>query len=256
MSGILREGPVLAGPAPLADTPGRYRFLLLPLLLLLIAGLLAWKLWPEPDPPAAAAAAPEATQLKDRVLTGPRGPSCIRLVVGLDVSGSMREFATARDTALAQLIAWSKKNLRPDDELAVVDFAADAAVRTRPATRDRLSGVGVEAGANDGRYTYLEPALAAVDGFAAGRCDTELVLISDAQLADLPLTPAAGQDLQLRHHIHDVRLLVPGDNVDVPQAWTLGFPEAPPTRFDGTDPDATANAFGQAIAGFTGQRLK
>jgi von Willebrand factor type A domain len=254
VSGILREGSVLAGPSPLADTPGRYRFLLLPLLLLIIGGLLAWRLWPEPTPPAAAASPP--TQLKDRVLTGARGPSCIRLVVGLDVSGSMREFATARDTALAQLITWSKKYLRPDDELAVVDFAADAAVRTPPTTRDRLSGVGVEAGANDGRYTNLEPALSAVDGFRTGRCDTELVLISDAQLADLPLTPADGKELQLRHRIHDVRLLVPGDNVDVPQAWTLGFPEAPPARFDGTDPDATAIAFGQAIAGFTGQSLK
>jgi hypothetical protein len=162
----------------------------------------------------------------------------------------------ARDTALAQLIGWSRDNLRADDELAVIDFAADAAVRIPPTRRDKLSDAGAAAGADDGRFTYLEPALAAIDGFPPGSCDIELVLISDAQLADLPSEPAGGKPMLLRHHVHDVRLLVPGDNVDVPQQWVLDFPEAPPTRFDGTDSDATALAFGQAIAGLTGQTLR
>lgn len=256
MSGILRDGAPLAGPAGLVEPPGRYRFLLLPLLAL--AGLFAlWWFWPagKAAPPAAAAAASPAG-LAHRALAGPRGPSCIRLVVGLDVSGSMQAYAGARDAALAQLIDWSRANLRPDDELAVVDFAADSVARIGPTRRDKLTGVGSAAGANDGTYTNLLPALNAIDGFPAGRCDTELVLISDAQLADLPLGPAAAGNLLRGHHIHDVRLLVPGEDIDVPQQWVVDFPEAYPDRFDGTDPDATALAFGQAIAGFTGQTLK
>lgn len=257
MSGILRDGPSLAGPARFVESPGRNRIYLLPPLLLLLAWLLAWWLWPRHHPQSAAsAAAAGPADLTHRTLTGPRGPACIRLVVGLDVSGSMTNYAVARDAALAQLIDWSRKNLRPDDELAVVDFAADAAARIPPARRDKLAGAGVAAGATDGTYTNLAPALQAIDGFRAGACDTELVLISDAQLADLPPDAAGGKQLLRRHHIHDVRLLVPGDDVDVPQLWGMDFPEAYPTRFDGTDPDATALAFGQAIAGFTGQTLR
>jgi hypothetical protein len=154
------------------------------------------------------------------------------------------------------LIEWSRTNLWTDDELAVVDFAADSRPRIGPTRRDRLTGVGSAAGAVDGPATNLLPALDAIDRFPAGNCDNELVLISDAELADLPTGPAAASQLLRSHHIHDVRLLVPGENVDVPQQWTIDFPDAYPNRFDGTDPDATGLAFGQAVAGFTGQTLK
>ena len=48
--------------------------------------------------------------LAGAVLTGPRGPACVRVVVAPDMSGTMTEYAAARRAAMAQLIPWRQPN--------------------------------------------------------------------------------------------------------------------------------------------------
>ena len=251
----LRPGGSLAGPGSLVGQTvpwdRRLALLLVPLLLLPLL------LWARDD---------EQTGLDHWVLAGPRGPSCLRLTLANDVSGSMSEYAAAREGALATLLAWLPRNLRADDELAVVDFAQAAATVLEPTPASRLVGRAPGgAGASDGTYTWLAPVLNEMDGWDSSRCDVALVLLSDAQLVvsargaeaePLPFTPGQGRELMRRHDIHDVRLLVPDPSIKVPQIWTEGFPEAQPHRFHGLDRDETAKAVAGAIADLTGQKLE
>ncbi len=55
--------------------------------------------------------------------------------------------------------------------------------------------------------------------------------------------------------MHDLRLLVPGEKIKVPDAWIRAFPFAPPIMFDGLDPDETALTIGKTIGDLTGQRF-
>jgi hypothetical protein len=254
MSGRLSSGPWLERQPRLTPPSRRHRAYLLPLLpLLLLAGWIGWRTaGPHPTPATAVA----ASTLDRYHLVGARGPTCLRLVIGLDVSGSMRDFAAARDAALTQLIAWAKTNLRGDDEVAIVDFALDAAVRLPPTRRDAILGGGGTPLVNDGRDTLLTPALAVADTFPPSQCDAILLLLSDAQISDLPADDAGGRRLLRDHKLHDVRLLVPGDGIEVYGGWSLAFPAAAPVRFDGSDTDSTALAFGRTVASLTGQRLE
>lgn len=217
------------------------------LLLVLLTGLLwlAWWALPSGD-----------RVLADRYLAGARGPACVRVVVAVDGSGSMTDYAAARDAALVQLLAWSARNLREDDELAVVDFAATAADRL-PVTAARALGNGAVPAAApiDTGSTLLAPVLTAIGAQAPSRCDRALMLLSDGQLGDLPTDEAGGRAALAAHDVRDLALLVPGTSIDVPAEWSTAFPYAPPLRFDGHDPDATAVAFGEAVAAITGQTL-
>lgn len=129
------------------------RLLAVLLLLAAVPVLLAWALTDLSEP---------ERLLADRPLVGSRGPSCLRLVIANDVSGSMSDFAGARDAALHQLVDWAPRNLRPDDELSIVDFAADAAVRL-PVSPVRTIGPAAASPAvvHDGSETLLAPVLTA-----------------------------------------------------------------------------------------------
>lgn len=81
------------------------------------------------------------------------------------------------------------------------------------------------------------------------------MLLSDAQLADLPGDEASGREQLAAHQVHDLLLLVPGESIEVWPQWSTAYPSAQPIRFDGTNADATAVAFGEAVAGLTGQAL-
>ena len=48
-----------------------------------------------------------------------------RLVVVMDVSGSMRQYAPAREQALADLVSWGAQTMRPTDSLSVFAFATE-----------------------------------------------------------------------------------------------------------------------------------
>lgn len=243
--GTLGDGSVLASSG--MGRTGSPRRLVTLLVAAAMLAALVWSLLPDGD-----------GGLAERVLAGPRGPSCVRMVIAVDVSGSMSDYAGARDSALGQLVGWSRGNLRPDDELAVIDFAESAAIRL-PVTRVDALPAGAASSAiavPDGRTTNLAPVLDRVREQPGGRCDRALLLLSDAQLADLPATVTDGRTALSAHDVHDADLLVPGEDIDVPAQWTTAFPAAAPIRFDGHDTDDTAVAFGEAVAVLTGQELE
>jgi hypothetical protein len=240
------KGVRIERPRRLERPPGGYRLYAVPLLLALLVAA-CWHFWP-------AAKSPDS--LSGYRAAGPRDElNCLRLVVGVDVSGSMSNFAVPRDDALGQLFDWLKKNLRPDDQVAIVDFAAVAVVRMRPTPVASLGKLPAPTGARDGTYTYFRPLLSDISQFPRTGCDTALVLISDAQLIDLPTTEAEGRQLLLDHQVGRIRLLVPGAAIQVGSGWKLGFPAAAPLVFDGTDVKATGLALGNTVVGLTGQSL-
>jgi hypothetical protein len=259
MPDSLRLAPGLRRRPALARTTGRWRSFVPLLVLLVLAGLLWWQ-WPESDGPgpiaAPPAAAPAPAVLRGYQLTGPRSAECLRLVIGLDVSGSMRDYTTARDLALAQLVSWAPLNLRPDDEIAVIDFALVAQVRLRPTAIGEAPRAEAARAVRDGRDTLLQPLLARVGEFRPTRCRVVLTLLSDAVLADLPSSEQSGIDLLRAHRVDDVRLLVPSPTIGVPATWTAGFPRAVPVRFDGLQQDRTALVIGQTLADLTDQDLQ
>lgn len=199
----------------------------------------------------------QPTVLSESQLTGARGPGCLRLVIGVDDSGSMQKISGARDQAFAQLMRWLPKNLRDDDEITVIDFARTAAVRLPTVGAHEVTSIGgVPSTVQDGRDTLLNPVLDQLATQPASGCRVALVLISDAQLADLPAAEAAGRALAARVHVDDIRLLIPGKDVDVWPQWNRAFPAAVPVRFDGRNKNKTAIALGRVIAGLTGQRFE
>lgn len=196
--------------------------------------------------------------LDDLVLAGTRGPVCEQVLLVVDESGSMRDIAGARDSALRVAVGWLHRNLRSDDQVGIVDFASDAEPRL-PVTfvRDlREDGVGPSAPVRQSNTTSVRPALAAATRLSRTACDVDVLLLSDGQFADLPADEAAGRALLRGYGIHDLQLLVPGaDRANPPPQWSAGFPDIVATRFDGGDPDATSISIADAVATFTGQSL-
>jgi hypothetical protein len=188
----------------------------------------------------------------DSQLTGARGPACVRLVIAADVSGSMTKLAQPRDAAVAQLLIWAPKNLRADDEMAVVVFAGSAVTTVPPAPIG--STQQQSEGAPDPFDTRLQPLLLTIGQFPRTRCRTTLLLISDAQFSDLPADPNTANQQMAEASVDRVDLLVPG-SIDVNPDWSSLYLAAPPDRFDGNDPDETALAIARHIAASTGQKL-
>jgi hypothetical protein len=188
-------------------------------------------------------------------LTGPRQSYCLRMVVGNDVSGSMTDFAAARESALSDFLGWAPDNLRPNDEVGVIDFAG-AASWTRVPTP--IGSSAVRGPARDvyvGDQTLLMPVLDRVAELPSSPCHTVLVLFSDAQLSDLPPTEEEGRSVLQAAGLDGVVLLVPGDDIDVPDVWTTVFPAAEPQSFDGLDADETGLTVASVVAELTGQDL-
>jgi len=245
MTASLQPASSLAPGDPFAGPSRRGRWVALAVAGALLAGGVAWVRSDDP-----------ADRLTDWALVGARGPACVRLVLGNDVSGSMTEFAAARENAVDTFLRWAPGNLRSDDELGVLDFAAEARWAREPATIERGTGGRASAGAVDGLDTLLQPVLDRVAELSPSDCDTVLLLVSDAQLADLPGSAEEGRAALRAAGVHDVVLLVPGEDIDVPPVWTTAHPEAEPLRFAGEDADAAALVLGQVVAGLTGQTLE
>lgn len=195
------------------------------------------------------------TTLSGYALSGDRGPTCQRIVVANDVSGSMSEFAEPRSNALTQLLTWSPSNLRPTDEIGVLDFAGSAAwVRTPASVTNAATGTPVDPRSLGGG-TSLEPVIAAVAALPASRCATSLWLLSDAQYPDYAPSVDAARETLAAADIHRIPLLVPSADITVDPAWETTYPYSTPITFDGRSPDQTALAYGGLLADLTGQRL-
>lgn len=221
---------------------GRHRWLaLLALPLLAIPLLLLAWWWFSPG------------RLDETTLVGARGPSCLRVVLAADVSGSMAHLAGPRDRAVDELLSWAQFNLRADDELALISFAGDASLDIPP-TRigDKAARSGSTVG--DGG-TRLAPVLSAVESLVSSRCRTALLLMGDGQFEDLPSDERTGREQLAAAGVDTFLFLVPGAT-DTPAQWGEQYPYAPPVSFDGSNPDATAMAFGRQLAILTGQHLQ
>ena len=186
-------------------------------------------------------------------LRGARGPACLRVLLAADVSGSMADFRRPRNAALSELLAWLPRNLRPDDEVGVMEFAGNAAWTRSPESVTRLQAF--DPAQIDLQGTRLSPVLDLVGQLPQSRCATSLLLLSDGKASDLPAGESQGLDALGSSHVHDLHLLVPGRRIGIPGAWRQAFPASPPLRFDGSDPEKTAMTFGAILSTATGQRL-
>lgn len=236
----LRPGGVLQTAA--SESPRRWPWLL-------AAGLLAIGV-------AATACnhTPVPSSLAEVLLTGERGPGCVRVVIASDQSGSMSEFAEPREQALNQFVNWAPKNLRPDDEIAVIAFADRVISVVDPASATTRPAVGSLQ--LDGADTLFEPVVAAVAQMPATTCRTALVLLSDGLMSDLTNDAEVARERIRAAGLSDLLLLAPGESIGTPENWTRIYPYAAPTRFDGTDPNETGLAFGHVLASLTDQRLE
>lgn len=243
----LGPGGRLTGPPPLGAARGRSLAWLLRALL--VAGFLLGFI-------AAILNLPTRSNTPDRlaeaVLAGARGPQCVRLVIAPDRSGSMEDYAPARDAALAALFPWSAGQLRANDQIAVIEWAGDARTTLQP-TPVGEAALGSSTGllADD---THLQPVIAQAADLLATRCRTHLILISDG-LAD-DLAAAGNLDVLAAAGIDQISLLMPSENLQAPQEFIQAFPYATSTSFDGTNPDDTALALAQATADTTGQTVQ
>lgn len=244
---IAPPSPLPGSPAAVPDVTAlrsrRWLWVLigLVLLLLLVWGLIRWN--SHRTPPATLAQA---------VLTGPRGPECLRLVVAEDVSGSMADYALARAQALTAVLAWAPGQLRADDELAVITFAASATTRLQP-TPVGQTAVPADTAA-DGGDTLFTPVVDAAAQFPTTSCHTHLLVVGDGlifdgvEAGDLTRLSASGID--------SVGLLMPSTDLDAPEEFLSAFPYAQTDSFDGTDADETALALAQVVATQTGQSIE
>ncbi len=213
------------------------------LLVALVAGLLWWKLWRPPR------------SLDDVFLTGPRGPVCLRLLAVSDRSGSMSDFAPARERAVQRFLGWAQANLRPDDEVGVLEFASEAAWSRVPTPVSAGVAAYRNSDSNVGGGTELAPVVGALKALPRSQCDTAVVLLSDAQINGLPADETAARGLLQDLDVHDLALLVPDRRIQVYPGWLQLFPYATPEAFDGLDDAQTGVVLAQQVALLTGQGL-
>lgn len=207
---------------------------------------------------AMAAVAQDQSAAKDdlsrQVLAGPRNLTCQRIVILLDQSGSMSDYAAVRSDAIATLAEWSPANLRGDDELAVISWADQAAFDASPTAVGALTPSTFDAvGSDVGGGTDVLPAVELVAASGPTGCRTSLVFISDGDIsgADQTRVDAA----LLAAGVDRVSLVLPNATA-APQYWVQVFPYSDTFHADASDPDQTARALGQAIAAATGQQLE
>ena len=242
----IEPSPITGSPSGMPDvTPLRRKrrslTLLLVLLLLLLLLLLRWNNHRAP------------ASLEQAVLTGPRGPQCLRLVIAEDVSGSMSEYSAARAQAITALLTWAPGQLRADDELAVVTFAASATTRMQPTPVGQKSSPVADA-PSDGVDTLLTPVVDAAATFPETSCHTHLLVVGDGLISD----PVEAGDLARlsASGIDSVGLLMPSPDLHAPEEFRAAFPYAQNRSFDGTDADQTGLALAQVLATQTEQTIE
>lgn len=194
-----------------------------------------------------------ADDLTRQVLVGTRNLTCQRVVVLLDQSGSMAEYAQVRIDAMKTLADWGPENLRSDDELAVVRWADTAVTDVVPTD---VSAIGPSTfasyGADVGGGTEVLPAVEQVAQMPDGACRTSLVFVSDGEIDHAD----QGQvDTALRAAGVDRVSLVLPNSTSAPEYWMRLFPYSETFYANPNDSGQTARALGQAIASATGQQL-
>lgn len=194
--------------------------------------------------------------LADLALRGARPAAPVRLVIARDVSGSMTQYAAAREAALDELVAWAPANLRPTDEIGVLDFADSAEWAQRPSTVHHLATFGPRRRPTHlGGGTAWRPVIDRVAALGDHPGLTSLWLVSDGEYPDYPANTDAARRLLVDAGVTLMPLLIPSPAAVVPDVWLDVFPDHPALSFEGLDAHATAVAFAHTLAAVTGQRL-
>ena len=196
-----------------------------------------------------------ADDLTRQALVGARSLTCERVVVLLDQSGSMAQFAQVRADAMSALAAWAPENLRGNDQVAVVRWAARSETDLAATSIDSLSSAAFTPGASDLGAETENVLLAAeqVEAMGPTSCRTALVFISDGELTTEVDSYALDRVL-VDIGADQVSLVLPTSSA-APEYWTRLFPYSNSFHADPNNANQTARALGQAIASATGQKL-
>ena len=217
---------------------------------LVVLGLIAAAVIPGVQDRSAA-----ADDLTRQALVGTRSLTCQRVVVLLDQSGSMTQFAQVRTDAMTTLAAWAPENLRSNDQVAVVRWAARSETDLAATSIDSLDSAALTPGTSDlGAET--EDVLLAVEQVQAMRpssCHTALVFISDGELTT-EVDPDELNRVLVDIGADQVSLLLPTSST-APEYWMQLFPYSLTFHADPNNANQTARALGQAIGSATGQEL-
>lgn len=230
--------------APLGTRQSRPWWWLIPLLIIGLLLPLAWTAWRHWSP----------ATLSEGHLAGQRSPAPVSVVLLLDVSGSFTDYQQMRETALREVVDWMPRNLRPDDRITVIDFAADACV-VLPTTRvGDLGAIGAQFSACpvDGSSTLIQPALERSIQATSGEA-TSLVAVTDTLVADAAADTISDQVARLGAGTMSV--IIPS-GLAVDRAWGASFPWEVEYQADPGNASYTALAVGRALAHATGQELR
>lgn len=129
-------------------------------------------------------------------------------------------------------MAWAPANLRPTDELAVLDFAEGARWALRPTTVQHLATVGAKVRATglDGSWTRWEPVVDRVRSLGAHAGSTSVWLLSDGEYPDYPASADAGRRLLVDAGVASMPLLIPSTSGRAPDPWEEVFPTSRSSR--------------------------
>lgn len=239
-------GPVggLRALRPLRNQRRRPRWLLLLLPLALVAVVLPQLLGD--DGPGS---------LAESRLAGARGPAPLSVILLLDESGSFWRHRRLREHVLAELGRWAPHNLRPDDQVTVVAFGADARTRIAPVSVAAISAHGLQylAGDVEGGTTSIRPALEEAGRVAPRGVVTTVVAITDTIVDDA--RPGAA-DALLSALTADTMTVVLPDGAHVAGDWGEMFPWEKVLTADPGSVDETTLALAHALAHATGQDLE
>jgi len=170
----------------------------------------------------------------------------------------MTAFAAPRQQALAYFFAWVPLNLRPYDEVAVLDFAGTAAWTLRPTSVDEIAQgrhTLIDPGVVDQTSTNLRPVLERVAALPFTPARTSVWLFSDGQYGDYPDHETDARHVLAEAGVTTLPLLVPDPTITVPTRWSDCFSREVLETFHGLDPHETALALGHATAATTRQHL-
>jgi hypothetical protein len=222
----------------------RWRLWLIALLLLALLLPVVWRSWQLAQPPSSLAAGR---------LEGVRSPAPVNVVLLLDVSGSFTTYLAMRDAALHEVVIWMPKNLRPDDRIAVVDFAANACTLL-PSTRVAdLSTAAISRSSctMDSSNTLIQPALDEAARITSGHA-TSVVVVTDTMVAD---AQSASVVASVASTGASTMTVITPNGVPVSADWANAFPWESAVQAAPDNSVQTAVAVGQAFAHATDQKL-
>lgn len=184
-------------------------------------------------------------------LHGIRRTGPIRVIALQDLSGSMHPYAVAREEALKSLVTWSRRNLRSEDELGVIDFSDRAGVALPVTPISKIDTKNLKIAVEIGGTSIL-PAIELSKPWWESSSSIWFVALSDGEIFDA-LSPVEQQ--AFRGSNYGGTILINPSDTEMPGRWTRSFPDSELVCIQNDTPGAIAVGIGQAISIMTQQRL-